>query len=59
MNPAGSAMNFPLTFSTAVGIDRNGFEEWDAKKIRSCGRRRPYPPNEDIHFPEPLIRGGG
>jgi hypothetical protein len=27
MNPAGSAMNFPLTFSTAVGIDRNGFEE--------------------------------
>jgi hypothetical protein len=56
MNPAGSEMNFPLTFSTAVGIDRDGFEEREAKKIRSS---RPYPPNEDIHFHEPLIRGGG
>jgi hypothetical protein len=37
MNPAGSEMNFPLTFSIAVGIDRNGFQEWDAKKYLVVG----------------------
>jgi hypothetical protein len=52
MNPAGSDMNFLLTFSTAVG-SRNRMQKYLFVGVGALIRR-----NEDIHFPEPLIRYG-